>query len=96
MQVKAPLGFSGAVKFTRLSSLHFTGSEAGSTNVHLMSSSVDFYGYMLDVGLPHSVASSMRMAHIVSEMSSFITNSTSSHVKHLLDLKLDRSVLKGL
>ena len=34
---------------------------------------------MFNVGFPHFIASSMRMAHIVSEMSSFIANSTSSH-----------------
>jgi hypothetical protein len=34
---------------------------------------------MFDIGLPDFVASSMRMTHIVSEMNSFITNSTLSH-----------------
>ena len=67
---------SGSFKRTVL----FSSSETGSTYVNLFCSTVDFNGNMFDIRLPHSVASSMRMAHIVSEMSTLITNCTSSHV----------------
>ena len=66
------------IKFS-LSSLYFTGSEAGSTNIHPFSSSIYFHLYVFNVGFPDFIASSMRMTHIVAEMNCFIANSTFCH-----------------
>ena len=62
-----------------LCSFYFSGSQTRSTYIHLFSSSVYFNFYGFDVRFPHFVRSSMRMTHIVSEMSSFFTNSTFCH-----------------
>ena len=55
---------------------------------------------MFNVGLPHFIASSMRMAHIVSEMSSFIANSTSSHdstsLEHIKSIDTYRPATKPI
>ena len=64
----------------RLSSLYFTGFQAGSTNVHFLNPTVGgFNANRFNVGFPHFIGSSMRMTHFDSEMSTLITNSTSSH-----------------
>ena len=64
----------------RLSSFYFTGFQAGSTNVHFLKPTVGgFNANRFNVGFPHFIGSSMRMTHFDSEMSTLITNSTSSH-----------------
>lgn len=65
--------------FFSLSTFHSAGFQARSTNVHLFRCSVYLNSYRFDVGFPHFVCSSMRMAHIVSEMSAFFTNCTLCH-----------------
>src|SRR5699024_1628977 len=71
--------------FFSLSTFHSAGFQARSTNVHLFRCSVYLNSYRFDVGFPHFVCSSMRMAHIVSEMSAFFTNCTLCHDRsHLL------------
>ncbi len=63
----------------RSGSLYITGSQAGSTNVHLLGCTVNFNRNTLNIGLPHMIASSMRMAHTNTEMSTLFANSTFSH-----------------
>ena len=63
-----------------LCSFYFSGSQTRSTYIHLLctaGSGFNFYG--LHIWFPHFIGSSMRMTHVVTEMSSLITNSTSSH-----------------
>lgn len=48
--------------------------------------SVVVYLYLFNVGFPHFIGSSMRMAHITTEMSAFSTHCTFCHDQHLLDI----------
>ena len=43
-------------------------------------SAVNHAFYILDVGIPHCIASSMRMAYVVTEMNALTTNITLSHI----------------
>ena len=62
-----------------LSSLNLAAAKAGSANIHLMYAALRFDLDRLNVGLPNVIASSMRMAHIIAEVSSLFTNSTLCH-----------------
>ena len=62
-----------------LSSLNLVGLQTGSTYIDSLGSSVYDRAYSLDVGLPDVIGSSMRVAHIISEVSSFVTIKTLSH-----------------
>ena len=70
----------------KLCSLNGSRPQTCSTYVDSFSSTVHISFNGLDVGFPHFVGSSMRMAHIASEMSAFFTNCTLCHGKHLLDI----------
>ena len=67
-----------------LCTLNFSWLQTSSANIHCLGSSVNLATNRLDVWLEHSVWSSMRMAHIVSEMSAFSTYCTLCHDLHLL------------
>lgn len=62
-----------------LSSLYFAGLQAGSTYVHSLSCSVHLHSYRLYVGFPHLVSFSIRMAHCMSEVGTFLTDSAFCH-----------------
>ena len=62
-----------------LSAGNFTGLQAVCAYVKRGGRSVHDSLHGLDVGLPNAVGSSMRMAHLVSEMSRLLTNITLSH-----------------
>ena len=70
-------------------SFNSAGTQAGSANIHLMNAVPGLNANRLDVRLPHVIASSMRMAHIVSEVSCLFTNCTLCHGQHLLSSELD-------
>jgi hypothetical protein len=55
-------------------SLDLTGLETLSAHICVLRSSIDLDPNSSDVGFPHSVGSSMRMAHIVSKMCTFSAN----------------------
>ena len=65
--------------FFSLSTFHSAGFQARSTNVHLFRCSVYLNSYRFDVGFPHFVCSSMRMAHAVTKMSCLFADCTLSH-----------------
>lgn len=50
-----------------------------------LSSSIDFCLNGFYICMPNTIGSSMRMTHVVSEMSTFSTNTTFCHDQHLLD-----------
>ena len=54
---------------------------------------IHFAFYTLHIGVEHPVRSSMRMAHIVSEMNAFSANITFSHDLFLLILRDNMSIL---
>ena len=62
-----------------LCSFNFAWSQARSTNVHFLSSTVYLNLYRFYIGFPHFVRSSMGMAHVISEMSTFFTDRTLCH-----------------
>ena len=68
-----------------LCSLNLAGSQTGSTYVHSLGCTVDFHFNVFDIRLPNLVTSSMRMAHIVSKVNSFITNRTFRHDRTSLE-----------
>jgi len=47
--------------------------------MHSLCSAVYHAFYTLNIGIPHCVASSMRMAYIITEMNALATNITLSH-----------------
>ena len=63
----------------KLCSLNEVRANAGSANIHLPHATfrLDLNG--LDVCLPDAIASSMRMAHVISEVSGLFANSTLCH-----------------
>jgi len=63
----------------KLCSLNEVRAKAGSANIHLPHATfrLDLNG--LDVCLPDAIASSMRMAHVISEVSGLFANSTLCH-----------------
>ena len=61
------------------SSFYFVGSKAACAYMHSLCETVNLNGYVLNVRIPNSVRSSMRMAYVVSEMYALATNITFSH-----------------
>ena len=59
---------------TTLCSLDPAGLEALSTHIGVLRCSVLFDSDPSDVGLPHFIGSSMRMAHIIAKMSALSAN----------------------
>ena len=55
------------------------GAQTGSADIHLMHAAFCFHSDRLDIRLPDVVCSSMRMAHIVSEVSCLVTYCTPCH-----------------
>ena len=66
------------------SALDLAGSKAAGADMHSLLSAVDVHSNLLDVGIPDSVRSSMRMADVISKMSALAADITFSHLKHLL------------
>ncbi len=62
-----------------LSSFDFAGSQATGTNMQPLCSAVYLALNALYIGVPDCVASSMRMAYIITEMNALATNITLSH-----------------
>ena len=52
--------------------------------MHSLLRAVDVHSNLLDVGIPDSVGSSMRMADVISKMSALAADITFCHLKHLL------------
>ena len=48
--------------------------------MHSLGTTVNIAFYASDVGIPHSVGSSMRMAYVVTKMNALTTNITFSHL----------------
>jgi hypothetical protein len=63
-----------------LSALNFAGSQASGAYMHLFVRAVYFNGDSLNIRIPDSVGSSMRMADVVAEMSALATDITFSHL----------------
>ena len=66
------------------SALDLAGSKAAGADVHSLLSAVDVHSNLLDIGIPDSVGSSMRMADVISKMSALAADITFCHLKHLL------------
>lgn len=64
-----------------LSPLHFSGTKAGSTNIHLFCSAIYLNSNRFQVRFPLFVASSMRVADCVTKMHTLIANCTPCHEK---------------
>jgi hypothetical protein len=64
----------------RLCSLDFAGLKASCADMDLLVAAVDLSGNSLDIRVPDSVGSSMRMADVVAEMSALATDITFSHL----------------
>lgn len=63
-----------------LRSLYFTGSQTSSAHIHfLCRSCAGFHFDLLNVWFPDLITPSVWMAHLITEMYGFITNSTSCH-----------------
>jgi|GEM_PF-17450 len=79
--IKNPPGAAGGFfnHHEKLCSLNEVRAKAGSANIHLPHATfrLDLNG--LDVCLPDAIASSMRMAHVISEVSGLFANSTLCH-----------------
>ena len=66
------------------STLDLAGSQAAGADMHSLLSAVNVHSDFLDVGIPDSVGSSMRMADVISKMSALAADITFCHLKHLL------------
>lgn len=62
-----------------LSALYFAGLKAGSADMQGNGGTVNDCLDGADVGLPHLVGSSVRMAYGITEMNAFLTNITLCH-----------------
>ena len=62
-----------------LSTLYFAGLQTLRTNIKPFRGTVYFATDRLNVGFPNVVGSSMRMAHVISEMCAFSANCTCCH-----------------
>jgi len=68
------------MKLLKSSALYFTGSQAACTYVQFLAGAIHFAFNILNIGVPDSVRSSMRMAYVITEMSALTTNITFSHL----------------
>jgi uncharacterized spore protein YtfJ len=59
--------------------LDFAGSQAMCANISMLRSTVNKNTNSLDIGFPHMIGSSMRMAHIIPKVSTLSTNGAYSH-----------------
>ena len=59
--------------------LNLAGAKALRTDIHFFLVAADLNAHSLDVGIPDPVGSSVRMADIISEMSTFSANLTLCH-----------------
>ncbi len=62
-----------------LSSLYSAGSQTPGTDMHSLRAAAYFAPYSFDIRAPDCIASSMRMAYIITEMNALATNITLSH-----------------
>ena len=60
--------------------LYFTGAKALCADIHLLDSAGNLDRYSLNIGVPDTIGSSMRMADVVAEKSGFLTDLTLCHV----------------
>ena len=60
-------------------SLDFAGSKAVSANISMLRRTLYHNLDSLNVGFPHMIGSSMRMAHIIAKMSTLSTDGAYSH-----------------
>ena len=74
-------GYSVSLKkiFVWLRTLYTSGLQTGCTNIHFFRSAFCLNSDRLYIWFPHFRCSSMRVAYIVSKMSTLFTNSTFSH-----------------
>ena len=72
------------ISFYRLGTLYGIASKTGSTYIESLGSTVNDTLYRLYVGLPHLIGTSMRMAHLDTEMSTLSAYCTLCHDQHLL------------
>ena len=64
-----------------LCALYSAGSQTASAHMQPLVSAIHLAFYILNVGIPDSVGSSMRMADVISEMSALTPNITFSHLR---------------
>lgn len=64
--------------------LYFTGAKALCADIHLLDSAGNLDRYSLNIGVPDTIGSSMRMADVISKMSALAADITFCHLKHLL------------
>ena len=60
--------------------LYFTGAKALCADIHLLDSAGNLDRYSLNIGVPDTIGSSMRMADVISEMNAFSTDFAFCHV----------------
>ena len=60
--------------------LYFTGAKALCADIHFLYSAGNLDRYSLNIGVPDTIGSSMRMADVISEMSAFSTDFAFCHV----------------
>lgn len=65
--------------FVTSSSLYTAGFQAACADMHSLGTAVDLALYALDIRLPNCIGSSMRMAHIITELNALSANITLSH-----------------
>jgi hypothetical protein len=70
---------------------YFTGTKALCAYVHSLRSAVGLDADGLNVGIPDTIGSSMRMADVVSEMSALAADITFCHGTHLLTLQISNT-----
>ncbi len=68
------------LKKSCLCAFDFTGTHATCADMHSLLGAVNIYCYSLDVGIPDSVGSSMRMADVVAEVSALAADITFCHL----------------
>ncbi len=64
--------------------LHLVGTEASGTDVHMAGRTIHNRLHALDVGLPATVASSVRVGHLNTEGNALAADITFCHFLHLL------------
>ncbi len=72
-----------------LCTLYSAASEASGANMHSLGSAIHLALYALNIGVPDCIASSMRMADIITEMYALAANITLSHLNTSLTHKFN-------
>ena len=74
------------------SALDLAGSKAAGADVHSLLSAAYVHSNLLDIGIPDSVGSSMRMADVISKMSALAADITFCHLKQEKNQRIIREL----